>query len=75
MPLIPELLGPKAQGHTQMETQSPLLPPWFRKPGLFLEVSSPSPSPHQVLHLTKFLPSCLQGIANHRPVGLKDTSF
>lgn len=68
MPLIPELLDPKAQGHTHGK-QSSLLPPCFPKPGLFLQVS------HQVLHLSKFLPSCLRGFANHRPMGLEDTSF
>lgn len=44
MSLIPELLDPKAQGHIQMETPSSHLPSWFPKPGLFLAVSSPSPS-------------------------------
>lgn len=65
MSLIPELLDPKARGYTQMETQSWLLLPWFPEPGLFLAV----------LHLSRSLPNCLQGIANHRPMGLEDTSF
>lgn len=60
MSLIPELLDPKAQEHTQMETRSSLFQPGSQH-GLFLAVS-----PYQVLCLSRSLPNCLLGVTTHR---------